>query len=180
MQVSTGSSSYSALDLQKMLAALQAQQAQQTQTTQASQTTGQETPTEDTKKVGKGHHHHGGPPPGPPPTSASDQFSTDALSSLLDAQTSDPTASDVASKILSNLDTDKDGSLSLDEATKALESKSGKTQDLSSPFSKLDTNGDGKLTNQELTTALEAYQANQEQRTAKTPADEAMSASLAA
>lgn len=109
----------------------------------------------------------GGPPPPPPPRSggqASSQFAANTLASLLSVQ-QQPSASDLASKLIGQVDTDSDGSLSLDEIRSTLE-KAGlgkasstsvtSSQDLlTSAFGKLDGNGDGKLDTSELTSALE-------------------------
>jgi len=109
----------------------------------------------------------GGPPPPPPPRSsgqASSQFAANTLASLLSVQ-QQPSASDLASRLIGQVDTDSDGSLSLDEIRSTLEkagmskasSASGaSSQDLlTSAFGKLDGNGDGKLDTSELTSALE-------------------------
>jgi hypothetical protein len=177
MQVSTGSSSYATPDLQRLLASMQGQQ------TQGAQAPGQEFPGGDDKRVGKGHHGHR-PHPGaasaPPSSGASDQFATDTLSSLLDAQQTPPTAADLANKILSSLDTDGDGSLSLEETTKALPGASGQARDVSSPFAKLDSDGNGQLSAQELTTALSAYQSARAARYAQAPTAEAATPSVTA
>ena len=100
------------------------------------------------------------PPPLPrPDTAGSDRFSADTLSSLLQAQ-QQPSASDVASKLITDSDTDGSGTLSLDEVTKALSGASSNPAASSSSaiqdgFSKLDTNGDGQLSQDELTTGLQ-------------------------
>ena len=68
----------------------------------------------------------GGPPPGP------------------------PSAADVASNIMSSLDTDGDGSISLSEA------EANGNADAANAFSALDTNGDGKIDSDELTSAVQS------------------------
>ncbi|MFT3727273.1 MAG: EF-hand domain-containing protein [Terricaulis sp.] len=72
----------------------------------------------------------GGPPPGPPPGGMS--------------------VSDVSSDIMSSLDTDGDGSISLEEA------QANGNSDAASAFSALDTNGDGKIDTDELTSAVQS------------------------
>jgi hypothetical protein len=93
-------------------------------------------------------------PSGPPPAGAT--LTSATLASLLDAQQTKPSASDIASQLISNADTDGDGSLSLDEITNALSGNQKKdpTQ-LSDAFNTLDSNGDGKLSSDELASGLQ-------------------------
>ena len=87
----------------------------------------------------------GGPPPGrggPPPSGGG---GPQAMSSA-----------DIASQLLSDLNTDGEDVLSLDEVGGALGDSDSSSQ-VSSGFSKLDTDGDGKLSLAELTTAIESY-----------------------
>ena len=92
----------------------------------------------------------------------SQQFSSDLLATLIAAQAAPPSASSVAGKLISNLDADGDGSLSLSEIEKALsngasaQTSSATTASLTSGFNKIDANGDGQISQTELTTALQA------------------------
>lgn len=108
-----------------------------------------------------------GAPPGPPPprpdAAGSDRFSTDTLSSLMQAQ-EQPSASDAASKLISGSDADGSGTLSLAEITQALSGgastaasavSSGASSSLADAFSKLDTNGDGQLDQSEVAAGLQ-------------------------
>jgi Ca2+-binding EF-hand superfamily protein len=91
----------------------------------------------------------------------SQQFSSDLLATLISAQAAPPSASNVAGKLISNLDTNGDGTLSLSEVEKALsnggavQTSSAATASLTSAFNKIDTNGDGQISQSELTTALQ-------------------------
>jgi Ca2+-binding EF-hand superfamily protein len=94
-----------------------------------------------------------------PPAPDAQKLASQTLSGLLAAQQSPPTASDLAQQMISQLDTDGDGSLSADEITKALGSTSQLSSDqVASAVSQLDTNGDGKLSADELTAGLQAAQ----------------------
>jgi Ca2+-binding EF-hand superfamily protein len=66
-----------------------------------------------------------------------------------------PSASDVASTLLSSADTDDTGSLSLGEINSVLGKDSSDTS-LTSAFSALDVNGDGSLASDELTSGIKA------------------------
>jgi len=68
-------------------------------------------------------------------------------------------ASDVAATLLKAADSDKGGSLSLEEIVKALGSDAG--SDASKAFAALDTNGDGALASDELTRGLQAMTSRQ-------------------
>ena len=104
-----------------------------------------------------------GPPPAKRDGSASDRFSADTLASLLGVQQR-PQASDIASKLLSQVDTNNSGGLSLDEITKALgpssdsssSSSSSTSSKLAEAFTSLDANGDGQLDSSELTAGIQA------------------------
>ncbi len=103
-----------------------------------------------------------GPPPGPPPGAASSsRFAGDTLSALLGVQQSPPSSSDIASRLVSQADTDGDGSLSLAEVTSAIGGDSSTSQSSSTStsdaFAKLDSNGDGQLGADELKAAIDAF-----------------------
>ena len=100
------------------------------------------------------------PAAGPAPATA--QLATQTLSGLLAAQQSQPpSASDLAKQMISALDTDGDGQLSLSEIDNALGAESGTAgSQIASAVSQLDTNGDGKLSADELTAGLEAAKAH--------------------
>ncbi|WP_293372560.1 EF-hand domain-containing protein [Phenylobacterium sp.] len=107
-------------------------------------------------------------------TLSSAQFASDTLSSLLTAQEGPPTASSIASQIMSVADTNGDGSLSLSEIETAIgaDSASGTnttsgsdtasgSNALTQAFNAIDTNGDGEISASELTDALSAQNAAQ-------------------
>jgi hypothetical protein len=94
------------------------------------------------------------PPPGPPP--AGSTLATATLSSLLDAQQAKPSVTDLVGKLISDADSDGDGSLSLSEITSALSGKqNGGTSRMSAAFDSLDADGDGKLSSSELQEGLQ-------------------------
>jgi Ca2+-binding EF-hand superfamily protein len=97
---------------------------------------------------------------GPAPAQA--QLASQTLSGLLAAQQSQPpTASDLAQQMISSLDTDGDGQLSLSEIDNALGADSTTSDSqIASAVSQLDTNGDGKLSASELTSGLQAAKAH--------------------
>jgi Ca2+-binding EF-hand superfamily protein len=86
-------------------------------------------------------------PPAPP-------MATDTASALLQAQEESSSGSNFASQILSDLDTDDDGALSLDEfLAGAPDAESGDEASLAGAealFNQIDTDGDGSLTEDEL------------------------------
>jgi Ca2+-binding EF-hand superfamily protein len=138
MQISSSSSSYDTSSTQKILQALLQQKAN---------STGQDLP-------GAAAADGASPaPPGPPPGGASTQFDAKTLTSLLSTQEKG-SASSAADKLVSDLDTDGDGSLSLAEIQAGLQ-QSGDTSTLASGVAKLDTDGDGKLSSSELASALQ-------------------------
>ena len=98
---------------------------------------------------GHGHHHHS------EDAGASGQVPSATSGSA-------PTSSDLASQIISKVDANGDGSLSLDEITSGLGANTSSTASGSSAFSgafaKLDANGDGALSASELSAALQALQ----------------------
>ena len=91
----------------------------------------------------------------------SQQFSSDLLATLISAQAAPPSASGVAGKLISNLDANGDGTLSLSEIENALsngasaQTSSAATASLTSGFNKIDANGDGQISQTELATALQ-------------------------
>lgn len=76
------------------------------------------------------------------------QMSTDIMSSLMGLQMQPPSASDMAANLISNLDANSDGALSIDEV-------SATNSDAAQAFAALDSDGDGSLTSAELTSAFE-------------------------
>jgi Ca2+-binding EF-hand superfamily protein len=78
------------------------------------------------------------------------QMSSAIMSSLMGMQTEAPGASNMAAHMLSDLDADGDGVLSLEEAT-----ANANSANASEAFATLDADGDGSLTLDELTSALE-------------------------
>jgi hypothetical protein len=104
------------------------------------------------------------------PTLPSNQFAPDVLSALISAQSAPPSSAQVAQGLISTLDSNGDGSLSLSEITNALgnpanpgTSQTGASSDLSAAFAKLDTNGDGQLSASELASALDTATQNASQ-----------------
>ena len=138
MQISSASTSGSGMALQALRDLFQ---------TSSTDQTGQKTPTDRPK----------GPPPGPPPSGpppsdmAGGGFSSDTLSSLLGVQED---GGDAVSTLLSDLDGDASGDLSLDEIGAALGQTD--TASLTDVFASLDTDGDSQLTSTELSTALQS------------------------
>jgi len=115
--------------------------------------------------------------PPPAPTTPSSQFSSGLLSSLISLQSNPPSVSDVANAVISSVDTNGDGEISLSEFENALGGGSSNTASTSSAsssasssaastasaedtvlaagFAKLDTNGDGEISASELTTEIQ-------------------------
>jgi Ca2+-binding EF-hand superfamily protein len=148
MQISSTSTAYGGSEAQRLLSMLLPQQVA---------ATGQDLPgaaaTDSTNAS----------PPQPAASGPSaTQFATATLSSLLTTQQAPPSSTDIANKVIGAVDTDGDGSLSLDEIEKALgaDTTSG-TDAISQAFAKLDTNGDGKISGDELAGDLDAQKAQQ-------------------
>ena len=87
-----------------------------------------------------------GPPPGGPPPGGGHH------------RASATSSSDLASQLLSDLDTDGEDGLSLNEVGSAL-GEDTSSSSLTSGFSSLDSDGDGKLSLAELTSAFDRYAA---------------------
>jgi len=86
----------------------------------------------------KGHHgHHGGGEGGKPPS-----------------------AGDVATSLLSSLDSDQSSGLSLSELLKGMDQTTAATDSQKSAFASLDADGDGSLNATELTSAITAMMQN--------------------
>ncbi len=99
----------------------------------------------------------------PTGATSADQFATDTLSSLLSAQEAPPSSADLASQVMSAVDSNGDGSLSLSEIETALGADTSTGAEaspiasaISQAFSQIDTNGDGEISSSELTSALDA------------------------
>src|SRR5262249_9693329 len=86
------------------------------------------------------------------------QLAPQTLSSAMSLQTQTPSASNLASNLISALDTDGDGAVSLDEIQQGL-SKAGFSTDVTQAFTSLDKNGDGKLSSDELANGISIAQA---------------------
>jgi hypothetical protein len=88
----------------------------------------------------------------------SGQFAPDLLSALISAQGSPPTVSQLAKGLISALDSNGDGSLSLTEVQKTLAGPSAASAladtAVNNAFSKIDTSGDGQLSADELAAAM--------------------------
>ena len=87
-------------------------------------------------------------------TASSALFASDTLSALIGAQ-EQPTASDIANDMISQLGSN--GQISLDQAAQAL-GVSSTDPTFDAAFGQVDTNGDGELSAQEITTALNNLQ----------------------
>jgi Ca2+-binding EF-hand superfamily protein len=83
------------------------------------------------------------------------QMSGPTMDGMMQLQTQPASASDVAAQLVSQLDTDGDGQVSITEIQQAL-ANAGKDSDVSRAFTSIDQNADGKLSSQELTNALSA------------------------
>lgn len=105
------------------------------------------------------------------PSTPSSQFAPDLLSALLSTQNAPPSAASVASGMISQLDSNGDGSLNLAEVMQAVTGQGSSTgaassqapastaqsvasDAVASAFAKLDTNGDGQLSSSELAAAI--------------------------
>jgi hypothetical protein len=107
---------------------------------------------------GESQERHDGPtqgPPGPPPAGASDQFSSQTLSSLISAQEQANGDDDLASRLIGDADADGDGLLSLTEVQSTLGGDDGESTGLTAALGAIDTDGDGKLSASELSAVLE-------------------------
>lgn len=78
------------------------------------------------------------------------QMSSAMMSSLMGLQSSQPSLSDLATKMISSLDTDGDGKVS------AAEAQAGGATKAADAFSALDSDGDGSLTADELESSLQS------------------------
>ncbi|MES1157075.1 MAG: EF-hand domain-containing protein [Alphaproteobacteria bacterium] len=93
-----------------------------------------------------------------PPSTASStgavgpQMGAQTMAAVLGLQTQ-PSDSDIASKLISSLDTNGDGQVSEDEIKSAF-SQAGIDADPTAAFQQVDTNGDGQLSASELTSAV--------------------------
>lgn len=92
----------------------------------------------------------------------SSQFANDLLSALVSAQQGPPSAQTVAGQIISAINPNGDGSLSLPQVEQSLTGSSATTspqqQAIASAFAQLDANGDGSLSQGELANALQSLQ----------------------
>lgn len=88
-------------------------------------------------------------------SSYSSSYSTAAMQSVSRGER--PSFEDMAQELLGSLDSDSDGSISLDEFSTAMSSNSSSSEtSASSIFSLIDSGGDGSISTQELAAALEA------------------------
>lgn len=96
------------------------------------------------------------PPPAPAPGGdAASQFAVQTLASLLNYQQTTPTASNTASMLIGQLDTNGDSQLSLSEIEKALgATTSDQIAGLTKAFAQVDANGDGQISQSELAAAI--------------------------
>lgn len=87
----------------------------------------------------------------------SSNYSSSYSASTMQSVGKRPSFEDMAQELLSSLDSDSDGSVSLDEFSVAMSSSSsGSDTSASSIFSLIDSGGDGSISTEELTAALEA------------------------
>lgn len=122
--------------------------------TQSASSAGQSSPSEGTFSTQQAGAQPP-PPPGPPPADmAGGGISSDTMSALLGNQeVSDPLSSLVDS-VISELDSDGDGGLSLDEVGTALGASD--SSELAEAFSELDSDGDGVMSADEMSSGLAA------------------------
>jgi hypothetical protein len=94
----------------------------------------------------------------------SSQFASNVLSELLSAQESQPSSQNLASQIISAINPNGDGSLSLAQVEQSLTGSSATTSPqqtgIANAFAQLDANGDGALSQSELAQALQSLQQN--------------------
>jgi Ca2+-binding EF-hand superfamily protein len=84
-------------------------------------------------------------------------MSGQTMAGLMMMQAQPQSPSDLASNLISSLDADGDGKLSLDEIQQAL-NKAGVGGDITQAFQSLDSDGDGKLSESELTNGHQTAQ----------------------
>lgn len=145
MQISSASSASAGLSLQALRDLFQTQSAETTG--QTSPGAGLFSPTEGTSAPP--------PPPGPPPAAmAGGGIGSDTMSALLESQEAGSTGQDMISSLISDLDSDGDGGLSLAEIGTALGVSD--TSGLSEAFTSLDADGDGVMSAAEMETGLQA------------------------
>jgi hypothetical protein len=92
----------------------------------------------------------------------SSQFASDLLSALVSAQQSPPSAQTIAGQIISAINPNGNGSLSLSQVEQSLTGSSATTspqqQAIAGAYAQLDANGDGSLSQGELASALQSLQ----------------------
>ena len=144
MNIQSASSTYASGQAQRLLQALLHQKAQT-----AGQTVpgGQDDDTNGAESLA---------PPTPTGGPNAAQMASKTLASLLSTQEQPPSAEDIAGKILSKVDTNGDGKLSLDEIKAALGGDSTSSTASNDAFAKVDTNGDGAISADELTAAIKS------------------------
>lgn len=76
------------------------------------------------------------------------------MGAMVSMQMAPPSASDVASDLVSSLDSDGDGEVSAEEITAAFSAAGLDTTNVASALSAIDTDSNGKLNTDELTTAI--------------------------
>ena len=100
--------------------------------------------------------------PAPLSATPSSQFASGILSALMAAQQSQPSDQTVAGQIVSAINPNGNGSLSLSQVEQSLTGSSATTspqqQSIANAFAQLDTNGDGSLSQGELANALQSLQ----------------------
>jgi hypothetical protein len=100
--------------------------------------------------------------PAPLSATPSSQFASGILSALMAAQQGQPSDQTVAGQIISAINPNGDGSLSLSQVEQTLTGSAATTspqqQSIANAFAQLDTNGDGSLSQGELANALQSLQ----------------------
>lgn len=145
MQISSASSASAGLSLQALRDLFQ---------TQSAETTGQTSPGAGLFSPTEGASAPP-PPPGPPPAAmAGGGISSDTMSALLESQETNSAGQDLVSSLISDLDSDEDGGLSLAEIGTALGVSD--TSGLSEAFASLDADGDGVMSAAEMESGLQA------------------------
>lgn len=145
MSVSSASSASAGLSLQALRDLFQ---------TQSAESTGQTSPSEGLFSPSQGASPPP-PPSGPPPaSSAGTGLSSDTMSALLESQETSSTGQDLVSSLISDLDTDGDGGLSLTEIGTAFGVSD--TSEIADAFASLDTDSDGVMSAEEMESGLQA------------------------
>lgn len=145
MSVSSASSASAGLSLQALRDLFQ---------TQRADSTGQTSPSEGLFSPSQGGSSPPQPPGSPPASPASSGLSSDTMSALLESQETSSAGQDLVSSLISDLDSDGDGGLSLTEIGTALGVSD--TSEIADAFASVDADSDGVMSADELESGLQA------------------------